>query len=376
MTDDGVKVRTVETSDNRSAVYQDEETGLWVFRGSGLGSCFSHLVRCGLGYTPAAPPANLLDRFQEGNVAEPVILKWLNDHGGVRVEDDWYLEDRYTVVDGQVELEIPVGKTAVIRLHPDGIGTIYKTTEEDRAQGMETGSNVVLEAKAFGPDYYKKWKREGIEGFPFYRWQVSAEIAASGFPCVFIIGQKDEKGVVYSDACERFYIPEPPVPLPQLKLRVMRVLKAIEDGDIPECDWAMYPCGFWQEHDTEQGVWAKVKGIDAATVDVEIDLLASLAEQYELGKKMEKDGEAKKKAASKGIAVAFDSANQKGETLTAKGYQVTDHIEPRKGKVDWEALIEGEVEGLKVTEAMKDKYREDGYDVRYPKIKQVGDEGG
>lgn len=372
--EDDVTVRTVETSDNRSAVYQDDDTGLWVFRGSGLGSCFSHLVRCGLGYTPSAPPASLLDRFQEGKVAEPVILKWLNDYGGVRVEDDWWLDDRYTLVDGQVELEIPVGKSAIIRLHPDGIGTIYKTTPEDREQGMANGSNVVLEAKAFGPDYYKKWKREGLEGFPFYKYQVSAEIAASGFPCVFIIGEKDEQGVVYPDACKRFYIAEPPVPLAQLKLKVMRVLKAIELGDIPECDWAMFPCGFWQEHNTDSGVWAKIKGVDAATVDVEVDLLASLAEQYELGKEMEKDGKDKKKSATKGIIVAFDSADQKGGTLTAKGYEVKDYCEPRDGNVDWEALVKGE--GLKVTDAMRNKYRGDGYEIRYPKIKHVGDESG
>lgn len=350
-----------------------------IFRASAFGMCVSYLVRCGLGYTPEPPPDFMLERYQEGTDAEPVILKWLHTTGGWRVWDDYALIDwaepkgyRFIESAGQLETHLDVARSNRIRCHPDGIATCYlKASTEER---YDTGEEAVVEAKAFGPDFAAKFKREGIMGFPYYAWQVSIEMITTGLPCVFVVAEKDDDGCVYPDVTppQVHFFREPPYPIGKVKARAIKLRGLVDRSEIPECDVAQFPCGFYQEHDTTQGVWAKVKATEGATLDIEVALLDSLAEQYLEGHKMEKDGKEKKAAASKGLAIAFDSAKAKGTTIAGDVYEVKDQVNPKKGNVVWEDLIKGEFK-KEVDDKTKDKYRKPGTEQRFPVVTPKGD---
>lgn len=369
--------------DDRGSVYEDHD-GKLVFRASALGGCMSSLVRHGLGMTPEPFPASMYDRFEEGNVAEPVMLAWLNSpSGGWKIWDEHDLEvfagtnnGRMQYLDdkAQVEFDIPVGNKAVIRVHPDSIATCFLLNPDAKKKypDLTTGTKAVVEVKAFGPDYYKKYKREGLDGFAFYKYQVSVEMAATGLPCLFGVGQKNEEGVVTDDKIEWELIDTPPIPLPKLKLRVMKTVSAIEAGEIPECDQAMYPCGFWQEHDTvsESSVWFKepvaVLTKDNSQVDVvQVDKWATVySEVLEAEKKLKET----KAEAVKELCKLFDEAGARGATVNCGGITVEDYIGEAKGRPDYKKLLKDKG----ITDEEVDAYRSETKVMRYPKVKPNG----
>lgn len=376
--------------DDRGSVYEDPD-GKYVFRASGLGGCTSSLVRHGLGMTAEPFPASMYDRFEEGNVAEPVMLGWINTpSGGWKVWDEADLEvfagqhnGRMQYLEGdkeednkaQVEFDIPVGKKGLIRVHPDGIATCFLITPEakKRYPELKTGTQVVVEAKAFGPDYYKKYKREGVDGFPYYKYQVSVEMAATGLPCLFIVGQKDKDGVVKEDKIEWELITEPPIPLPKLKVRVMKAISAIEAGEIPPCDQAMFPCGFWQEHDTETetSVWFKKPVTAALTKDnskVDVVQVEKWGVVYADVLEAEKKLKETKAEAVQALCELFDKAGARGGTVNCGGITVEDYIGEAKGRVDYKKLFKDK--GISEEEA--DGYRSETKMMRYPKVKPNG----
>lgn len=365
--------------DNRPAVYEDPEIDKWVFRASSLGGCFSHLVRCGLGFTPEPPPKNLLVKFAEGDVAEPVMLNWLSSNeGGWAVWDEYGLANtaerfggkvsgRGDGQDDQLELEIPVGKNAVIRVHPDGIATCFKITPymKEHWPNLQTGEEAVVECKAFGPDYLKKYKREGLMGFPFYAYQVSVEMAATGMPCLFVIGEKDEDGIVKPDKIMWDFYREPPYTLPQLKVRVMKILAAIDRGEIPPCDIAMFPCGFWQEHDTtsSESVWFKPEVVEVRNdeLDDPIPGLDELALKITEGKARKANGEEQYKSVTKALQELVDERGLGGQVIIGKKFRIKEVVQQKKGNVDWKKLCEAEG----ISQETQDSYRKDGYTTRW-----------
>lgn len=370
--------------DDRGSVYEDHD-GRYVFRASALGGCVGSLVRHGLGMTPEPFPASMYDRFEEGNVAEPVMLGWIKTpSGGWKVWDEADLEVfagthngqmQYLDDKAQVEFDIPVGNKGLIRVHPDGIATLFLLTPEakKRYPDLETGVDAVVEAKAFGPDYYKKYRRDGIDAFPFYRYQVSVEMAATGMPCLFIVGQKDENGIVKEDKIEWELITEPPIPLPKLKVRVMKAIAAIEAGEIPECDQAMFPCGFWQEHDTESesSVWFKKPAAAMLTTDnskVDVVQVEKWGVVYQEVLEAEKKLKETKAEAVKELCDLFDAAGARGGTVNCGGITVEDYIGEAKGRVDYKALFKDKG----ITDEEADKYRSETKIMRYPKVKPNG----
>src|SRR5690606_25953273 len=74
------------------------------------------------------------------------------------------------------------------------------------------------------------------------------------------------------------YYDQPPHSLGQIKARAAklnRLIRAAEEGEgLPACDIKMFPCGFWADHDTENGVWKKEE-------IPEVDGLAELLEDYQ-----------------------------------------------------------------------------------------------
>lgn len=377
--------------DDRGSVYEDHD-GRYVFRASGLGGCMAGLVRHGLGMTPEPFPATMYDRFEEGNDAEPVMLNWIKTpSGGWKIWDESDLEvfagthgGRMQYLEGdnesdnkaQVEFDIPVGKKGLIRVHPDGIATLFLLTPESKKRypGLEVGGvHAVVEAKAFGESYYKKYRKEGVDGFPFYKYQVSVEMAATGMPCLFIVGQKDKNRIVKPDKIEWELITEPPIPLPKLKVRVMKAISAIEAGEIPPCDQAMYPCGFWQEHDTESesSVWFKKPATAALTKDnskVDVVQVEKWAVVYQDVLDAEKKLKETKAEAVKELCELFDKAGARGGTVNCGGVTVEDYIGEAKGRVDYKKLFEAKG----ITDEEADKYRSETKILRYPKVKPNG----
>jgi hypothetical protein len=259
-------------ADHRPDVYRED--GLWVFRASSLGNCEANLIRQALGQTPEPPPAKMLEAFAQGNTNEPIILGKLKAKG-------WKPLDRSVVEastgatfdeSGQLCTELKVGTKALIRCHPDEVMQCFKTTEESRLAGAEVGQRRVVEAKALA----KSWTFD-----TYYRekcaWQTSVEVATTGLPLLFVVGWKDDETKIVEDI--EYIIPEAPVfSKGQIIARVMGLVRKIEaieagEGKLPECDYAQWPCGFYQLHNTETGVHAKKEIADADEVLAKADAI-------------------------------------------------------------------------------------------------------
>lgn len=244
--------------DDRPSVYYDETEliGKFVYRASALGNCFRGLVASRLGMEAEAHPDWLLKRFQEGHDREPEILQHVqeNEWHGYRIKmldagDQGSYAGLAHIVsshDGQFVGEIAVGERALIRVHLDGIGQVYSAPVGGE---VKVGQKVVVEAKAFGPDYWKKWKKEGIEGFAGYVMQLTIEMEAAGLPGLFVVARKDRDGdegvageIVEYDSVMFYHSPGS---LAEAKMRVLKVEASAGKGGLPECDMKQYPCQWY-----------------------------------------------------------------------------------------------------------------------------------
>jgi len=264
-------------ADHRPDVYRED--GKWVFRASSLGNCEANLIRQALGQTPAPPPDAMLAAYAQGNTNEPIILDKLKAHG-------WKQTDMMVVEgitggtyddSGQLCVELKVGTKAVVRCHPDTVVECFKTPVDS---DVVLGERRVVEAKALA----KSWTFDR-----FYRekaaWQTSVEVATTGLPLLFVVGWKDPETKIVTDDVE-YIVPDKPIYTKgQIIARVMKLVRTIEaieagTGELPECDYAMYPCGFYALHNTESGVHAKAetpKADEVLTKSAAIKLRATLA---------------------------------------------------------------------------------------------------
>ena len=120
--------------DDRPNVYLDDTTDKWVYRASSLGNCVKGLVAARLQYEAFPFPDWLLEKFEQGNAAETMLIKRFLDHQ--HGNDTWVMLDPETESsyvnadhtfyphvnfggshDSQFTCEVPVGTTAVIRGH-------------------------------------------------------------------------------------------------------------------------------------------------------------------------------------------------------------------------------------------------------------------
>lgn len=259
----------------------------------------------------------------------------------------------------QVRVEIPVGNVGVVRGHVDGVAYIWLSGHK---RYWETRG---VEAKAFGNSLWGLYKRKGLAGFPKYQWQVSVLMHGLGLPFLFVVGRKDDAGVVQEIDIEE--VDEPPVSLGQIKGRVLGLEARLGSGNEPKCDIPfMYPCPFYQLHEQEAGL---EQGVD----DVKLILLDSLADEYERHGRVAKEHNAKKREVGAAIQAFFDeefgtveiTAETAGDdrpkrSMLLSRNRVTDVQYWQDGEVDPELLAK---DGIEV-----DKYRKPGGTVRYPKV--------
>jgi hypothetical protein len=333
--------------DDRPNVYLDDTTNMWVYRASSLGNCVKGLVAARLQYEAFPFPDWLLEKFEQGNAAEPMLIKRFLDyqHGN----DTWVMLDPETESsyvnrdhtfyphvkyggshDGQFTCEVPVGTTAVIRGHMDGIAE------------SNAGERVVVECKAFAQSYWDKYQKGGIEAFPYYATQLSLYMHATGLPGLFVVGLKDENGLI-TDTTELIVdrFEKPILPLGKLKARVAQIEKIAASGELPACDQNQYPCQYVYLHDDDEDDNTEV------TVDPDLDVLA---EKYSKGMELEKEGKRIKEEAKIGIQAIFDMTSIGGGKISTSTWEVVDYVDQRKERTeDYKAST-----------------------VRYPKIKRKG----
>jgi len=276
-------------ADHRPDIYRDGRG--WVLRASSLGSCSQALVRTALGQTPAPWPDNILTAMAKGVEMEEQVMKWGLKKAGYRALNRHELGVQYGKVgeDGQVELEVKVGKN-VVRCHPDGIAKKYRGKVGDE----DMGGRRVVEVKVM------KKGNDPQKGNARYDWQFSVEMLSTGLPMLLVIGWKGEDGEVREEDVEVREIDAPKFGMVELKKRVAGIVKQVgeaEDGKgLPLCDVKQYPCGFWAEHDGT-GVWAEEdEGWEDEGEDVEVEVWLADLENAKAEKKKWEEVEKEMKA--------------------------------------------------------------------------------
>lgn len=234
-------------ADKRPDVYREDN--LWVFRASSFFNCDRQLVKVAHGETPHAHPDVIQKAMDEGTEAEPQILAGATEHGFRMVTGDEFWREEWGPRDhtGQSVVELKIGSKAVIRCHPDGIAKRFKGP----VGGNPLGDHWVVEAKKV-----KEFPRDLDALFakmPNYPWQFSIEMLGTGLPGLYLLGLWEDGKITEVRAYPTHI---PPIPRGTILKRGMALVKAIESGDEPACNRAMYPCGFWDDHDG-QPVWAK-----------------------------------------------------------------------------------------------------------------------
>lgn len=334
--------------DDRPVTYVDEVTGMVIYRASGTGNCIKGLVASRLGVTPEAHPDWLLEKFDQGNRAEPIILKRFTDETGWKLldpHDATSYKDLGGMVcreahDNQFTLEIPVGSKVLIRCHLDGIGYCY-ADQVGEDGGSRVGETRVVEVKAFAQSTWDKYVRQGIMAFPYYSTQLAIQMYGTGLGAVFIVALKDEDGEL-TDQWKIDYFDEPPVNMGAIKAKVAKVEGYVARGEMPGCDWNQYPCQYYFLHDEPE-----VSEPTELGSGVESDMFDTACQEYVKGQALEKEGKALKKKFGDIIKKWFDDAGKKGEKVETGRYRVTDVV------------------------MHKDEYVMPAYEMRYPKITPI-----
>lgn len=341
-------------------MYEDAKLERIVYRASALGGCVKALVAARLGLPGEGTPEWMQEKYDQGHAAEqPILAELAKGRDGV---GRWYLYDPTSdhayphgpnppafphvtkalmVMDDsdQFTAAIPVGSSAVIKCHLDGVGELVEPPGVNPL-GLVKMMRAVIEAKAFADSTYDKYAKGGIMAFPYYAWQVSVQMHSTGLPCLFAVGLKDEDGVFQPGGTMTVdLITEPPYTMTQLKMRVMKaegMVKTAREGDgaLPACDVKMYPCPYFKFHDEDEGeakVEVKLEGDRLALLDAKTEELARA--QF-----ITKGLEGKIKRLKKEVMELFgDVATDKAYIVGSK-YKVVRHVvpvaaetEPRKG---------------------------------------------
>ena len=203
-----------------------------------------------------------------------------------------------------------------------------------------------------------------------YAWQAAVEVVGVGLgtSLLYVIGEKklDEEGELVGVGDAHVWVMEPDYTRVDIMKRVLAVEKAAESGEVPMCEYAQYPCGFFWDHADDDPAWRKNE-IELDEDDAEE--LGKLARRYTIAHQNEQTAKEAKKKIGKDIAKIWDRLDAKGgKTRFEYGdveYRVNDVVQKRQGAVDEKRLT---ADGIDV-----DKYRKDGYEIRYPKI--VAEEG-
>lgn len=280
-------------ADHRPDAYFEDDT--LIMRASSFANCERALIAAATGMPGAGVPEKMLKRYNESAAVEDQVIdalhgrsiRWRDGEGvdfGVKVLDPLDLsayaqlgggisrvadDDQFTMELTLVEPTATLPRT-VLRGHLDGIGRVYITGD----MRFTIGDTLVIEAKAFGPDLWKKWLKGGIAALgDRYQYQCAAYAYAVGLdapaPVLFVVGRKDGDGALLEVRME--LIPEPLVKLSSFKGKARKVARAAMTGVVPDsCAQLDYPCPYYMLHDATAPS-RPVLAADVVDLDAETD---------------------------------------------------------------------------------------------------------
>jgi hypothetical protein len=223
---------TTEATHNDHAIVRVAEDGIY-YRASALGGCFRALWAARNSYEPKSPPDHMQTIFDRGHEIEDLVLDQL-------VADGWTIYDRQREV--IIPVDIPSDIPIFIVGHIDALGIPPVGVSSDPEANLFPH---VVEVKGFGPDYYAKYLREGINGFP--RYSVQAGAYCIGIPCgdlAFVVYEKETEAIHVS-----FH--ENKIPEWHLSAIVLAVEEMTRKNEIPTCT-NDYPCPYYYLHDPKE----------------------------------------------------------------------------------------------------------------------------
>lgn len=241
-------------ADHRPDCYREGDKT--IVRASRLGGCTRALIAAGMGLGAEAPPAKIRGAWEESAALEGEViargLDWAKE--GMKLQTKLLNPSTRTdaaghplkAMGGQWGFDVAVGYNTFVRGHVDGVAAVYARhlTESPDV------SHVVVEAKAFGDDYYRKWLDGGFESFPEYEAQWDLYRYASGLPGLYVVGHKSKDGKTITEV-DVLWDPDPVDVnrITSLLGKARLVAMAVEKGELPEtCDARMWPCPFWYLH--------------------------------------------------------------------------------------------------------------------------------
>jgi hypothetical protein len=171
----------------------------------------------------------------------------------------------------QDEIVLQIADNIVVRGHIDGLAL------------DEHGRSCIVEAKALGPDWFKKFKKHGFAGLPdAYAWQVSIYMLALGTnSAVLVAGQKIDGKIQPDSEFHYEWIRKPLFTLEQITERVMSVENNVTAADWPDCI-NEFLCQYPYLHDEPEVT--ELEGDTAEQVNKWAELWAE-ASQYEAAAK-------------------------------------------------------------------------------------------
>lgn len=249
------------TTEQKPAVYFDEDDDIWCFRASSLGWCEAALAKSLLGYEAEPPPSKIAEKMAESSdLEDEAITRYIQEKIGSGVQLRLIAQERVSF-----ELDIDGQKVRVVG-HTD-----HRVEEWI---GENVVDSYILEAKSLGKTFYEAFKA-GDFGTS-YLWQVSSYYYGTGLHIILFAMPKfdaeDEDGnkVKLPLVSKRFELP--PVTVTEIEEKIRRVFSYYEKGIPPECKGTMYPCPFWKFH---------IKPEETDVVDVDSDeYLVGLIEEY------------------------------------------------------------------------------------------------
>ena len=282
-----VAVLTTEEAVSKPDVYV--ENGVAVYRASALASCQNRLLMARLGYEGAAPPEKMQARFNAGHDHEPLILAKLESFGTV-------------VYDRQGSIELPVGKSAMVRGHIDGLcaGDVYVTSingrKLDEGTIIQVDGLVIVDAKAFAVSTWEKWQGNYWRDFDYYSFQQMAY--AIGYGAVGILMACKNKNTD-EHSFDYWTVDAMPVTKADILKKVMAIEKMAAQGETAlfelPCNPVSYPCPYWMFHDDADRITVKdgdvEGGFDVLTDLVQERLLIELRAKEDSARKTEIDAE-------------------------------------------------------------------------------------
>jgi hypothetical protein len=336
---------------DRPPAYVDDD-GDVCYRASALGLCDKALAAIRLGTIPAAPPPKMQRVFDEGHRLEQDVLA-----GGLGALVEGESERQY-----RFKFPVKLGtRTVYITCTADEViaGAVYIDGKGNFAAASES-SYLVREAKAFGDDYWGKWKKakaagNGFDAFPGYAAQVSVQMYAAEhefgqLPVLeFVVGLKGpgrgEDGKPDASlpreivGWDSTLVTEPPVKMSALKLKLMRVEKLVQaveaGGELPASCELTYPCPVYFLHGDKPAAGGKLATEEPDAI--EDDLLDSLAAELALA-----NGEyttlmaqanlvdQRRKALKEGLKAWFEDRGQgEGGAVRTARYRLVYKVEDR-----------------------------------------------